>query len=277
MNRPDQAKHYTTFWLDYRGYSKLSPVDQRDVQHDLAEIEREALAELGLTVATEDRQPTGDGMLSRFRADISPADLVANLPAEIGFALARRNRHRLPDHRRQVRLAMDRGLLEDRPLGWVGDPAVDTERLVSAKVGRDVLADHPEAAFVLLLSPRLYVDAVVRAHRGLPADVFANSELSSEEKGAGLTAWVTYWDGQFRLPEGHHGQPSGHDRPPTEASAPAAAAAAAHAGEAKRTSPAHDIGGSVQNHDVKVGDHSIFVGRDWSRSSSGSQPPGSRP
>lgn len=92
--------------IDVEKYSRRNAGRQLQVQTDLRAALDACAEAIGLDTARRERQVNGDGELLVLPANIPLTRVVGDLPRAFARELATLNRHRRPDDRLRVRLAM---------------------------------------------------------------------------------------------------------------------------------------------------------------------------
>ncbi|MEU4740966.1 hypothetical protein AB0G02_10955 [Actinosynnema sp. NPDC023658] len=127
-------------------------------------------------------RPDGDSMTLLIGPEVPKAWLLADFVLrELAIALHDVNRRADPEHRLQVRAALDHGeTTVNAP--HLGGPAVTTTaRLVDAEPLREFVEQHPAQDLALIISDRFYQDVVTSGVRGLDRLVFDRVEVAVKD------------------------------------------------------------------------------------------------
>jgi hypothetical protein len=181
--------------IDIEKFSSRDMDIQRELQRDLAEAFTYACRHIGLSISPACHQDTGDGSMNVITQDVDLAVLVSDLPRELAISLGSRNRTRTPEGRLRLRVALAYG-----PVGlgeaWQGSTVVEAARLLDCRAGRAALEAAGHASLVLLISDRVFEEAVRPCRRGLAPEDFTRAEIGGEraEKGEGIIAWACVYE-----------------------------------------------------------------------------------
>jgi len=172
-----EPKHHTIIATDVAKSSGRNDALMVRMRRDLREILSETLERQGLDPARLTRVDDGDGYRYLVPADVAPPH--AALDPFIG---------RLGIELRMHRVAVHSGLLYAEPEGtYTGVPLKDCARLLDADAGRDLLAAHPEADLVLLVTDPFYRE-VVGSGASLDPNAFRAIRVSVKE--TDRTGWA---------------------------------------------------------------------------------------
>jgi hypothetical protein len=192
--------------IDIESFSSRDMEIQAELQADLRKGFDEACERVGLVLAPDYRQGTGDGSMNVFTQDVDVAVLAGDLPRELAIWLSARNRTRTDEGRLRLRVALHRGYVGVGPIAWQGQTVVETARLLECSAGRQVLRSRADATLVLLVSEAVYAAAVRERRRGLDPEDFVPVALGADvpEKGSGFTGWAClYGRGPLAAPAIH--------------------------------------------------------------------------
>ncbi|MDI5974996.1 hypothetical protein [Amycolatopsis magusensis] len=174
---------------DLENYSGRFHDQQRFAQEQLDGIQRRAA-----TYAHVDRenaiiQRGGDGDLTRWPAEVTAADLLADYVPALHAELLSLNGELAPDRRLRLRLAVTSGTSEQGAYGLVGTAPVNAARLVDAQVVREELLSAPAHPFVVIVDDAIFHDVVEPRVRHL--DPTAYRSVLVTNKTFERTAWVS--------------------------------------------------------------------------------------
>jgi class 3 adenylate cyclase len=152
------------------------------MRRDLREILSETLERQGLDPARLTRIDEGDGYRYLIPADVAPPHAALDpFVARLGIELRMHRESASEANRLRLRVAVHSGLLYAEPGGsYTGVPLKDCARLLDADAGRELLAGHPEADLVLLLTDSFYRD-VVGSGTSLDPDAFRPIRIAVKE------------------------------------------------------------------------------------------------
>ncbi|MGF7236175.1 MAG: hypothetical protein ACQSGP_14610 [Frankia sp.] len=230
--------------LDIENYGPRDMDGHADLQEAWRAAFHEARAKIHLPEDAATLQDHGDGGMILVRGDFSLADVVADLPRELASALGRYNRLRAPHAQMRLRVAMNHGIVRTGPHAWQGHAVVTTARILNCQAGRELLAAHPSATIIQLISERIFQDTVEEHLRDLDPSLFRPIEVGRDEKGAGLRAWARLWS-----------------KPGTAGTDAASAARGAPPSDATRA-PGRSTSVGTNNGAAAFGDKSFVVGGD---------------
>ncbi|WP_157620865.1 hypothetical protein [Saccharothrix sp. NRRL B-16348] len=127
-------------------------------------------------------RPDGDSMTLLIGPEVPKAWLLADFVLrELAIALHDVNRRADPEHRLQVRAALDHGEITVNAPHLGGPAVVTTARLVDAGPLREFVERHPARDLALIISDRYYQDVVTSGVRGLDRLVFDRVEVEVKD------------------------------------------------------------------------------------------------
>jgi hypothetical protein len=187
---PRLSYHFLTA-VDIEGFSRLSTLEQMEIQTDLDHALESAASSTGFDRRRWDIQVNGDGELAVLPHDVDGPCLVADYPHALSDALAAVNRTRRKDRRLRVRLAIHHGTLAAGRFGVVGQAPIVVSRLLDSDALRRHLAVRSELDLVLIVSASLYEEVIQSRFRGLDPSAF--ERVSVVIKGVSYAGyiWIT--------------------------------------------------------------------------------------
>jgi len=220
--------------VDIEGYSGRDNLGHLELREGLRRVCDEAFRRVG--VSPDARQDQGDAFLILIRPEVTKARLVDDLVRELLIALRMYNRHRTPQARMRLRVAMHAGEVHLDGTGFGGASIVAVMRLVEADGLRNALKTAPEDLAVIV-SELLHRDVVSQRYRGI--DPAQYSEVQVSRKEFSQRAWI-------RVPGLPPGPQAAAEKPP------GTPVGAVHfAGPATFRGPA-SIGGHAAGRDVNI-------------------------
>ncbi|WP_431917801.1 CATRA conflict system CASPASE/TPR repeat-associated protein [Nonomuraea jabiensis] len=174
------------FAVDIVDYSSRSSPQKTDLQERLAEMSEQVLEDMGIDIATTDRQPTGDGMNVFLPESLEPHTTLPRLLHAWRDRLARDNQ-RYSD-RMRLRMAVVLGSVGVAALGYSGSTIVEVSRMLNSDLLRQAMRDRPAADLAVLISDPLYKYVVGEGYPGL--DSSECERCSVESKGFETDAWL---------------------------------------------------------------------------------------
>jgi hypothetical protein len=196
LTRHNELVYRLVVAVDIEGYSRLSTLEQYEVQADLGDVLDNAAARAELDRETWYREIRGDGELSVLPADTNVAWVTARFAQELERALGERKAQRARRPPLRLRVAMHYGTLTQGCLGPVGQAPIVVSRLLDGRIVRRMLAESAERDLILIVSASLYHDVIKTGFYGLDASRF--SPVRVTVKG---TTYCGYLDAKQPLPE----------------------------------------------------------------------------
>ncbi len=164
-------------FLAFRDRPGVSPVVSSTVNDRLLS---EACRSAGIDRGHWHRQPQGDGEFALVPADVPKPLLVDDFVGHLVSGLRRYNRDQMPPTRMRLRVAMHHGEVRRGRMGYSGELPVLLSRLLGSDALREALNAVPAADLVLILSDRMYEDAVRDGYRRLVPESFRRVRVVSK-------------------------------------------------------------------------------------------------
>ncbi|MEU1525512.1 hypothetical protein ABZ413_25300 [Nocardia rhamnosiphila] len=169
--------------VDAAGYGRADDHRQHAIQAGLLGVLEQAAGRAGLDRVSWDRQAAGDGELAVLPADAHAAEpaLIDDFGRELGNALNDHNRYVRDEVRLRLRIAVHFGVVAKDRNGFSGQGPVAVSRLVDSASAKHALAAIPNANLVVVLSHRVFTDAVVQGHTALTSKQFRPVRVRNKE------------------------------------------------------------------------------------------------
>jgi hypothetical protein len=174
---------------DVKGYSTRSVDGQADAQKRLLLAMTFALRHAGFRrVPARDRQDRGDGRLYALPSRLDEARVIPRLILGLQHGLYLANQDQGAAGRLRIRAALARGALAVGVMGWVGQPAITSCRMVDSQVLKDRLDGGDTADLALIVTEELYQDVIKLEYPGVPSGEFTPVSVTVKEYTG--TGWV---------------------------------------------------------------------------------------
>jgi hypothetical protein len=174
------------FAIDVVGYSGRAAVARLDAQARALSLVDGLIAAMGVEVADQDRQPSGDGMIVFLPGTAEPYRVLSALTNTSAEWLAEDNR-RYQD-RLRVRMSVVVGPVGPAPMGFSGKAAVECARLLESEVLRNAMIERPASDVALLVSDGFHSYVVGEGYPGIDQDQF--SPVTALAKNFEARAWL---------------------------------------------------------------------------------------
>jgi len=171
---------YTAVGFDIEKYGTRDGHRQGELQDRLDRLLSEACRSAGIDRGHWHRQPQGDGEFALVPADVPKPLLVDDFVGHLVSGLRRYNRDQMPPTRMRLRVAMHHGEVRRGRMGYSGELPVLLSRLLGSDALREALNAVPAADLVLILSDRMYEDAVRDGYRRLVPESFRRVRVVSK-------------------------------------------------------------------------------------------------
>jgi hypothetical protein len=176
--------------VDVENYSRWDAQDQKFAQDSLAELLDETCRDARIDRSTWSRQPAGDGELAMLPPGVDEGSVIGRFVRNLTVHLYRHNR-RLNQHAAiRLRVAMHFGMTEVAGLGFAGQAPVHVARLRDCPQLRQVMKEHPDVDFALIISQQLYEDHVGHEYPDFQIGDFRPVRVEIPDKGFEAKAWV---------------------------------------------------------------------------------------
>lgn len=184
-----RPKYHTIIATDVAKSGGRTDASLMRMRRDLREILAGTLELQGLDPERLTSIDDGDGYRYLIPADVAPPQAALDpFVGRLGIELRMHREAASETHRLRLRVAVHSGLLYAEPEGtWTGVPLKDCARLLDADAGRNLLADHPAADLVLLLTDPFYRDVV---GSGTTLDPTAFQPIQVSVKETDRTGWA---------------------------------------------------------------------------------------
>jgi len=184
-----EPQHHTIIATDVAKSSGRNDALLMRMRRDLREILAETLRRQGLDPDRLTRIDDGDGYRYLIPSAVAPPQAALDpFVARLGIELRMHREAANEASRLRLRVAVHGGLLYAEPDGAYGGVALkDCARLLDADAGRDLLAAHPQAELVLLLTDVFYREVV---GSGTTLDPGAFHKIKIKVKETDRTGWA---------------------------------------------------------------------------------------
>lgn len=174
---------------DIKGYSTRPADGQADVQERLLLAMTFALRHAGFRrVPARDRQDRGDGRFYALPSRLDETRVIPRLILGLRHGLYLANRDPGPGGRLRIRAALARGALAVGAVGFVGQPAITSCRMVDSQPLKDGLDGADAADLALIATDELYQDVIKLEYPGVPSGEFTSVSVTVKEYTG--TGWV---------------------------------------------------------------------------------------
>jgi class 3 adenylate cyclase len=185
--------------VDIEGFSRLSTLEQVEIQTDLGEVLEAAASTTGFDRRQWDIQVSGDGELAVLPPDVDGPCLVADYPRALIEALGAVNQMRRS--RLRVRLAIHHGTLAAGSFGPVGQAPIVVSRLLDSDVLRQWLAARSDLDLALIVSSTLHNEVIRSRFRGLDPNAFEEVNVVIKSISYAGYIWIDGAGGPASSPE----------------------------------------------------------------------------
>jgi len=176
--------------VDVQGYGTRDDVAQSEIQRVLLEMLDTAAVRARVNRRRWRRQPKGDEELALIPAGEAPQRVIGEFCLELDAALHRYNLQAVGAQRLRLRLAIDEGLVQEAPNGFVGRAVVGASRLVNSQPVREALQREPYADLVVALSHGVFRDWVDSGRVALKRNQFHRVRIREKEVDEDAWLWV---------------------------------------------------------------------------------------
>ncbi|WP_328708413.1 hypothetical protein OHB01_15160 [Microbispora hainanensis] len=175
--------------LDTEAYSARDVHAQIVVQSRLSALTAASCRWAGVDASRCELQPSGDGVLVIFPADIDEGRAIPRLLQGLADGLRRGNALDWPGDRMRLRAALSQGTVRVAENGYVGRAVVAVSRLVDAPPLRVALAARPDRDLAVIVTDDLYQD--MRHDVPARAEPYERVRVSIPGKGFEADAWIS--------------------------------------------------------------------------------------
>jgi hypothetical protein len=145
---------------DVEKYSSRTRHGQEAVQSGLMSVLESSDRHATLRRLEWERQPQGDAEVALLPPGIVEGEAISDFMGGLATALHHHNRSLNSEYRLRLRVAIDQGNISIGDAGFVGNAVISACRMRDSDLLRRLLADHPNADFVVAVSDAIYTDVV---------------------------------------------------------------------------------------------------------------------